>query len=83
MDKVGIAHCGVGPDPAKDNMTYAEINVDSDIGAVIVGFDVHFSFSKMIKAATYLKNQNVLFISTNTDERFPSGSKLMIPGTSS
>lgn len=82
LDNFGIRHTGIGPDVMQT--TYAEarkgFDVDPDIGAVIVGFDEHFSFNKMVKAATYLDRPGCLFIGTNTDERFPVPN-CVIPGT--
>lgn len=84
LDNVGIEHTGTGPDTIKT--TYHdmlhEFKMDADVGAVIVGFDEHFSFPKLLKAANYLNDPNCLFVATNTDERFPS--KLgVVPGTGS
>ncbi|CAG9762403.1 unnamed protein product [Ceutorhynchus assimilis] len=84
LDAVGIRHTGVGPDVLNSvTVTLENFQPDPDIGAVIVGFDEHFSFNKMIKACTYLNNHNVIFIATNTDERFPVGGDIVVPGTGS
>lgn len=85
LDKVGIEHTPIGPDVIKTNyvdMMNNEFKVDPNVGAVVVGFDEHFSFPKMMKAATYLNNPDVIFIGTNTDERFPSKNGI-VPGTGS
>ena len=49
LEEVGISYVGVGPDPINKNIPYNTFNKDLEIGAVIVGFDEHFSYPKMIK----------------------------------
>lgn len=83
LDKVGIKHTGLGPDPVVGPLNHDKIKPDEDVGAVVVGFDEHFSYIKMLKAATYLNDNNIKFIGTNTDERFPTSNNLIIPGTGS
>lgn len=83
LEYVGISSCGVGPDVvSQDNSPYF-FKRDPDVGAVIISFDEHFSYPKMVKAATYLNDANVHFIATNTDESFPLTNDVVIPGTGS
>ncbi|KAG5669577.1 hypothetical protein PVAND_017464 [Polypedilum vanderplanki] len=85
LDAVGIKHTGVGQDPMNGSLATLvkeQFKPDPEIGAVIVGFDEHISFPKMMKAATYLDKKETIFIATNTDERFPMPG-FVIPGTGS
>ncbi|KOB78039.1 putative 4-nitrophenylphosphatase [Operophtera brumata] len=70
LKAVGIRHTGVGPS-----------DLDSEVGAVVVGFDEHVSYPKFMKAACYLASEECLFIATNTDERFPKSGSIVVPGT--
>ncbi|PNF37250.1 hypothetical protein B7P43_G00397 [Cryptotermes secundus] len=84
LDAAGIKHLDVGPDPMCSDVASLlrnEVQLDKDVGAVVVGFDEHFSFPKMVKAATYLKQPNCIFIGTNTDEILPTEFPLTVPGT--
>ncbi len=52
------------------------------VTAVVVGFDKHFSYPKLIKACSYLKNPDCHFVVTNEDSSLPAHSDIMIPGKS-
>ncbi|EDW94669.2 glycerol-3-phosphate phosphatase isoform X1 [Drosophila yakuba] len=85
LDAVGIEHTEVGPEPMKGSLAEfmaQHLKLDTDIGAVVVGFDEHFSFPKMMKAASYLNDPECLFVATNTDERFPMPN-MIVPGSGS
>jgi len=87
LDNVKIKHSGVGPDFATNgsiDYVHEGVNLDPEIGAVLVGFDDYFSYNKIMKASSYLKKPDCLFLATNTDETFPVGlDHLTMPGTGS
>lgn len=85
LDMAGIAHTSYGPDVMEGSLMTLikeKFQPDPEIGAVVVGFDEHISFPKMLKAASYLENNSNLFLATNTDERFPMPG-FVVPGTGS
>ncbi|KAK6630255.1 hypothetical protein RUM43_014954 [Polyplax serrata] len=86
LQKANIKHTDIGPDQVEstlDSYVKTKLKYDPDIGAVLIGFDAHFSYPKVLKAATYLKNPDCHFIATSTDETFPVGEKeqFVFPGS--
>ncbi|KAJ0178263.1 hypothetical protein K1T71_006086 [Dendrolimus kikuchii] len=82
LEAVGISYIGIGPDHVKpDFKSMKPADLDPDVGAVVVGFDEHVSYPKLMKAASYLASEECLFIATNTDERFPRADSIVVPGT--
>jgi len=49
----------------------ADIDLDPEVGAVVIGFDNQISFPKLAKACSYVKRKDCLFIASNADETFP------------
>lgn len=86
LDTFGIENIGVGPDnyAPKNSSGFSlgnnEIELDSGIGAVVVGYDFFFSYPKLMKACSYLNNPECLFIATNKDEKFPAADGIIVPG---
>ncbi|KJH51521.1 phosphoglycolate/pyridoxal phosphate phosphatase family protein [Dictyocaulus viviparus] len=77
MDEVGIDYFGYGPEPQDNSDDSAFIfdiqyEVDPDeVGAVVVGYEKHFNYHKLMKAANYLQRPHCLFLATNEDETCP------------
>lgn len=79
----GFEPFGIGPDQKTDEWDFDKypFEPDEECGALVVGFDVHFSFPKIIKALTYASMPGNLFIATHADETYPNkGSKIKVPG---
>lgn len=87
LDARKVKHFGVGKDELYDdffeNVNNLKIDMKENVGAVAIGFDQYISYVKMLKAVTYLRNKECLFVCTNTDEVFPTQSKIVLPGTGS
>jgi phosphoglycolate phosphatase len=74
LENVGIKTFGHGPDIMGNSSLQAHVmttlkTMEKEVGAVVVGFDEHFSFPKLFKAVNYLKNPEVKFIATNDDQK--------------
>lgn len=85
MDELGIEYFGHGPDLQDGDDTTFLLDIDlevdpTEVGAVVVGYDKHFNYHKLMKAANYLQQPHCLFLATNEDETCP-GSKphIVIP----
>lgn len=77
MDDLGIEYFGHGPEP-HDNSDGSSFLFDIDleeepmnVGAVVVGYEKHFNYHKLMKAANYLQQRHCLFLATNEDETCP------------
>lgn len=87
--KNGIKNFGHGFDENQDRpeemnkkVIEEKIPLDENVGAVVVAYDNHFNYTKMTKAASYLKNPDCLFVSTNGDAVFPHpNTSYILPGT--
>ncbi|KAK7918979.1 hypothetical protein WMY93_010263 [Mugilogobius chulae] len=81
LEAVGIQQTGVGPDPVTGtHADWANVPLDPEVKAVVVGFDEHFSYMKLNRAMQYL-NQGCLFVGTNRDSRLPLEGGKAVPGT--
>ncbi|KAJ0015769.1 hypothetical protein NQD34_014059 [Periophthalmus magnuspinnatus] len=81
LEAVGIQQTGVGPDPITGKPAdWANVSLDPEVKAVVVGFDEHFSYMKLNRAMQYL-NQGCLFVGTNRDTRLPLEGGKAVPGT--
>ncbi|KAK6053481.1 phosphoglycolate/pyridoxal phosphate phosphatase family protein [Cooperia oncophora] len=73
MDALGIEYFGHGPEPFDDSdgSTFLyDIELTEDV-AVVVGYEKHFNYHKLMKAANYLRQRHCLFLATNEDETCP------------
>uniref|UniRef100_H3D5U3 Glycerol-3-phosphate phosphatase n=2 Tax=Tetraodon nigroviridis TaxID=99883 RepID=H3D5U3_TETNG len=82
LEAVGIRQTGAGPDliAGKQN-DWANVALDPEVKAVVVGFDEHFSYMKLNRALQYLSQRGSLFVGTNRDTRLPLEEGRAVPGT--
>ena len=84
LQNFGIESKGVGLELTPEHWLpgFADIDdYDEETRAVIVGFDNQVSFSKLVKACSYLKKADCLFIAANADETFPApNDRVIVPG---
>ncbi|XP_038130154.1 glycerol-3-phosphate phosphatase [Cyprinodon tularosa] len=82
LEAVGIQQTGVGPDHVSGKpIDWANVPLDPEVKAVVVGFDEHFSYTKLNRALQYLLQKDCLFVGTNRDTRLPLEGGKAVPGT--
>lgn len=55
------------------------LELDDEVGAVLIGFDQHFNYWKILEASNYLKDSNCLFLGTSMDVVLPTQNGTIIP----
>lgn len=81
LEAVGIQQTGVGPDHILGKQAdWANVPLDPEVKAVVVGFDEHFSYMKMNRAFQYLSQRDCLFVGTNRDTKLPLEGGKAVPG---
>ncbi|XP_054624436.1 glycerol-3-phosphate phosphatase [Dunckerocampus dactyliophorus] len=82
LEAVGIQQTGLGPDHIFGKQTdWANVPLDPEVKAVLVGFDEHFSYMKLNRALQYITRSDCLFVGTNRDTRLPLEGGTAVPGT--
>nr|CAH8849774.1 unnamed protein product [Trichobilharzia regenti] len=82
LKKFGIPHHGVGPDlPTNLANPLEGVQLKPNVKAVLVGFDSHFNYRKLMQATSYI-SKGASFYATNEDAQLPGGN-IVLPGTGS
>ncbi|KAH8349631.1 hypothetical protein KR084_002832 [Drosophila pseudotakahashii] len=58
----------------------AELKLDPDVGAVVVGRDEGFNMAKLVRAGTYILNSEIIFLGTCLDAAYPIGNNRVMIG---
>lgn len=85
FSKAGINYFGFGADPDKaswDPKDLLDMEFRPNVKAVVVGYDEHFHYNKIYKAASYLQDSECMYVASNDVEiSFPLGPGRMQPVT--
>ena len=71
FDSLGIDHIGYGADTDPVSLHPDDLmnhKFEDNVQAVAIGFDIHFSYNKVYKAASYLENKECHYVATNDKE---------------
>lgn len=69
-------------DTHHSNVSIEMLNLDPDVGAVLISYHYNFHYSHILRAANYLKDPNCLFLASCMDDRIPTDKDMVLPGIS-
>lgn len=84
LEKLGIKYIDSNKNGFKTDIMGVVANgleLEDDVGAVVVSFDPYFNYFKLLEASNYLKDPECIFIGTSLDEYYPSKNGCVIPAT--
>lgn len=87
LQELGIPYINQRHDPLPEGWNENSIretldNLDPAVNCVMVGFDPHFSYMKMLKACNYIqRSPDCQFVVSDVDGTFPAKKNLLLPGT--
>ncbi|CAH8546059.1 unnamed protein product [Schistosoma rodhaini] len=82
LSESGVSHFGIGPDfPVDSSNPLHGVELRPNVKAVLVGFDSHFNYRKLMRGTAYINN-GACFYATNEDAQLPGGN-IVFPGTGS
>lgn len=81
LKDLGIGYIDSDADEARDlvDIMANGLELDEEVGAIIVGFDTNFKYSKMLMASNYLKDPECMLIATSFDEVYPTSNGVIVP----
>lgn len=74
LKKEGVESFGTGPDPVEsytNGESIQQMDISRKVRAVVVSFDIHISYPKIMRAVNYINQPGVRFYATNPDPRLP------------